>query len=63
VGTHEPIMTQALFDAAQRTLRERNRKTRELRSPNYLPGLVKRGLCGGAMHVTYSGTAPRSRFD
>jgi hypothetical protein len=62
MGTHKPIITQEPFDTVQRTLRERNHKTRQLRSPNYLVGLVKCGLCGAPMHVTYPGTEPKSRF-
>jgi site-specific DNA recombinase len=62
MGTHEPIIRKEVFDAAQKTLRERNHKTRQLRSPNYLAGLVKCGLCGAAMHVTYPGTETKSRF-
>jgi len=62
MGIHQPIITQELFDTAQKTLRERNHKTRQLRSPNYLVRLVKCSLCGAPMHVTYPGTEPRSRF-
>ncbi len=62
MGTHEPIIRKEVFDAAQRTLRGRNHKTRQLRGPNYLAGLVKCGLCGAAMHVTYPGTETKSRF-
>jgi hypothetical protein len=51
-----------VFDAAQRTLRGRSHQTWQLRSPNYLAGLVKCELCGAAMHVTYSGTETKSRF-
>ena len=62
MGTHETIITQELSEAAQETLWERNHKTRQLRSPTYLAGLVRCGLCGAAMHVTYPGTEPKSRF-
>ena len=62
MGTHEPIITKALFEAAQRTMHERNHKTRQLRSPNYLAGLVRCGLCGAPMHVTYPGVEPKTRF-
>ncbi len=62
MGTHEPIIRKDVFDAVQKTLRGRNHKTRQLRSPNYLAGLVKCGRCGAAMHVTYPGTEPKSRF-
>jgi site-specific DNA recombinase len=62
IGTHKPIIRKEVFDAVQGTLRERNHKTRQLRSPNYLAGLVKCGLCGAAMHVTYPGTEPKNRF-
>ena len=62
MGTHKPIIRKEVFDAAQKTLRERNHQTRQLRGPNYLAGLVKCGLCGAAMHVTYPGTKPKNRF-
>ena len=62
MGTHKPIIRKEVFDAAQRTLRGRNHQTRQLRSPNCLAGLVKYGLCGAAMHVTYPGTEPKGRF-
>ncbi len=62
MGIHKPIIRKEVFDAVQGTLRGRNHKTRQLRSPNYLAGLVKCGLCGAAMHVTYPGTEPKSRF-
>jgi site-specific DNA recombinase len=62
MGTHEPIISKELFEAAQDTMHGRNHKTRQLRSPNYLSGLVKCGLCGAPMHVTYPGVEPKSRF-
>jgi site-specific DNA recombinase len=62
MGTHEPIITKELFEAAQDTMHGRNHKTRQLRSPNYLSGLVKCGLCGAPMHVTYPGVEPKTRF-
>ena len=62
MGSHEPIIRKEVFDAAQRTLRGRNHQTRQLRSPNYLAGPVKCRRCGAAMHVTYPGTEPKSRF-
>ena len=43
-------------------LHGRNHKSRQLRSPNYLSGLVRCGLCGAPMHVTYPGIEPKSRF-
>jgi site-specific DNA recombinase len=62
MGTHEPIISKELFEAAQDTMHGRNHKTRQLRSPNYLSGLVKCGLCGAPMHVTYPGVEPKNRF-
>jgi site-specific DNA recombinase len=61
-GTHEPIIEQERFDAVQRTLHQRNHRSRQLRSPNCLSGLVRCGLCGAPMHVTYPGIEPKSRF-
>jgi len=62
MGTHEAIITKETFDAAQRIMHGRNHKSRQLRSPNILSGLVKCGLCGAPMHVTYPGIEPKSRF-
>ena len=36
--------------------------TLQFRSPNYLSGLVKCGLCGAPMHVTHPGAEPKSQF-
>ena len=61
-GMHEPIIEKQTFDCVQKTLRERNHKTRQLRGPNYLSGLVRCGKCGAPMHVTYPGIEPKTRF-
>ena len=61
-GTHEPIIDPERFDAVQRILHQRNHRSRQLRSPNCLSGLVRCGLCGAPMHVTYPGVEPKSRF-
>jgi len=61
-GMHEPIIEKQTFDCVQKTLRERNHKTRQLRGPNYLSGIVKCGQCEAAMHVTYPGIEPKTRF-
>ena len=61
-GTHEPIIDKELFDCAQRTLHLRNHHSRQLRSPNCLSVLVRCGLCGAPMDVTYPGIEPKSRF-
>ena len=61
-GTHEPIIEKDMFDSAQETLHQRNHKSRQLRGPNYLNGIVKCGQCGAAMHVTYPGIEPKTRF-
>jgi site-specific DNA recombinase len=61
-GTHEPIIEKDIFDIVQATLHQRNHKSRQLRGPNYLSGLVKCDLCGAAMHVTYPGIEPKTRF-
>jgi hypothetical protein len=61
-GMHKPIIEKQTFDCVQKTLQERNHKTRQLRCPNYLSGLVRCGKCGAPMHVTYPGTEPKTRF-
>jgi site-specific DNA recombinase len=60
MGKHEPIVSREVFDAVQGTRRDRQHKTRQLRSPNYLAGLVRCGLCGAPMHVTYPGESAKS---
>ncbi len=62
MGSHEPIISTETFEAAQATMHGRNHKSRQLRSPNVLSGLVRCGLCGAPMHVTYPGIEPKSRF-
>ena len=62
MGSHEPIINTETFEAAQATMHGRNHKSRQLRSPNILSGLVRCGLCGAPMHVTYPGIEPKSRF-
>ena len=62
MGSHEPIISTKTFEAAQATMHGRNHKSRQLRSPNVLSGLVRCGLCGAPMHVTYPGIEPKSRF-
>jgi site-specific DNA recombinase len=62
MGTHEPIISTETFEAAQTTMHGRNHKSRRLRGPNVLSGLVRCGLCGAPMHVTYPGIEPKSRF-
>lgn len=42
-GSHKPIIEKSIFDCVQGTLAQRNNKTRRLRTPNYLTGLVNRG--------------------
>ena len=43
-------------------MRERNHRSRVLRSPNVLAGLLRCGKCGAPMHVTYPGVEPKCRF-
>jgi hypothetical protein len=62
MGTHEPIIAAETFGAAQKTMHDRAYKTRQLRSPHHLAGLVRCGLCGAPMHVTYPGTEPKRRL-
>ena len=62
-GCHQPIIEQEVFDMAQATMKARHHtKGRQLRSPNYLAGLVTCGLCGAAMRVTYPGGKSRYRY-
>jgi len=61
-GTHMPIVEKEVFDRTQEVLRERNHRSRVLRSPNVLAGLVRCGKCGAPMHVTYPGVEPKCRF-
>ena len=61
-GTHEPIIDKQDFDCVQKTLHQRNHKTRQLRGPNYLTGLARCGKCGAPMHVTYPGIEPKTKF-
>lgn len=57
-----PIIEKEVFDRAQEVLRERNHRSRVLRSPNVLAGLVRCGKCGAPMHVAYPGVEPKCRF-
>ena len=61
-GVHEPIIDRATWDQVERTRRDRGPRNRQMRSPNYLSGLVTCGLCGAAMHVTYPGAQDKRRF-
>jgi len=61
-GIHEPIIDKKDFDCVQKTLHQRNHKTRQLRGPNYLTGLVKCGKRSASMHVTHPGVEPKTRF-
>jgi site-specific DNA recombinase len=61
-GSHKPIIEKDMFNHVQDTLKQRNHKTRGLRTSNYLTGLVRCGKCNSLMHVTYPGIEPKSRF-
>lgn len=54
-GVHKAIIEKDTFAETQARLRYKKKETRRFMSPNYLSGLVKCGLCGSSMSVTYPG--------
>ena len=62
IGIHKPIIDKSVFELVQNRLKHKKPDTRRFRSPNYLTGLVKCGLCNSAMTVTYPGNKDQFKY-
>ncbi len=54
-GVHKAIIKKDVFTLVRNRLKSKKNDTRRYRSPNYLTGLVKCGLCDSSMFITYPG--------
>lgn len=61
-GVHSIIISKEVFQMVKKLLPTRKHKTQRYRSPNYLSGFVKCGLCGSTMTVTYPGKKENFKY-